>query len=169
MTVGEDDGGNKERELGGQELAEGKPTRSAKWSLLTALAVMAIPFVPMIGWWVGPLRYGTRQSRSLIDHAWWWWDEASFGPWIAPMIVVVLPPVLVIVTMLALPIAARRARKVLAVATVVLAWLIVLVALAQVGEDITFTWLRMPFPLAVQATAVTIWAFTRPWKLTLDP
>jgi hypothetical protein len=150
------------------EAAEGPPTRTARWSLLTAVAVVAIPFVPMIRWYTGSIRSGAREQRSLIEHAWWWYDEASFGPWFAPMIVVVGPPLLVLITMLALPVAARKARKVLAIAAAVVSWIIVLAALGEAGEDIVFSWIRMPFPLAVQATAITVWAFTRPWKLTTE-
>lgn len=149
-----------------EEETEGRPTRTAKWSLLTAIVVMAIPFVPMIRWYTGSLMHGSRESRSLIEHAWWWFDEASFGPWVAPLLVVLGPPLVVLGTMLALPIRATKARRIGAILATIAAWIIVFLALSEVGEDIVFSWIRMPLPLAIQATAITVWAFTKPWQLT---
>jgi hypothetical protein len=132
-------------------------------SLLAAPVAWVVPFIPMIRWYTGPLNSSTLEHRSLVAHAWYWWNEAPFGPWIGPALIVVIPPALVLTTVL-LPRAAVKLGQILEITAAICAWAFVFAVLAGVGEDIVFTWLRMPAPLAVQATVVSIWAGTRLWE-----
>lgn len=131
----------------------------AKLSLAATGALIAIvvfPFVDSIGWWTGSFDRGARESRSLVAHAWWWLDEASFGPWYGPALAVGIP---VAVALLAAALPAERLTKArVAVVAAGLAWTMSVVALLGIGEDIVFSWIRMPGPLAIQAALVTVFA-----------
>jgi hypothetical protein len=132
-------------------------SRFTTWSWLAAAVVLLVPFLRMIHWYTGDSLYSNESEyRSLLEHAWWWLTEAGFGPWPGPLVVVLLPPALVLLSTLTFR--ATRARLVAAIVAAAAAWLIVLAAALEVGEDIIFSWIRMGLPLGLQALAVTAWA-----------
>lgn len=124
-------------------------------SLLVTIAIFVVPFLSLIEWRDG----GYGEERSMIVHAIWWWNDAPFGPWPGPLVVVLGPPLLVVATI----VSPTWIKRFAALITVAAAWACVIVAAAGVGEDIVFTWYHMTFPLTFQAVLITVWWTTRRW------